>query len=78
VVVDASVTFGELHVIVPEDVAVELDAKVTGGEIITEIGEGSDGMGLRVNADEPGDEGSGTIVLDLRMGFGELRVVRGV
>lgn len=78
VVVDASVTFGELRVVVPEDVTVELDARVTGGEIITEIGEGVEGMGLHVTAAERGDEGAGTIVLDLRMGFGELRVVRGV
>ncbi len=79
VTVQAEVSFGELSVIVPRDVNLEMTARVQGGESNL-LGNRQEGFnfdaGLRtevadVQADTP------TLILDLEVGFGYVEVRRG-
>jgi hypothetical protein len=78
--VAARVTFGELIVLVPEDVQVRGDARVAFGEV-AHFGRADGGVGPRVELDEPaGDQetaGDGEVLeLDLRVAFGQIEVQR--
>lgn len=69
--VDASVVFGRLEVIVPPDLGVEVTAKLDVGEMQLdgEVRNGNFNVERTVSFD-----GSGRIVLDAHVGFGELVV----
>lgn len=71
--VEASNVIGDLVVRVPEDVALDVDARVGVGSVTVGDRE-SDGFGARLDARVPGD--GPTIRLDLSVGIGEIRVQR--
>jgi hypothetical protein len=78
VTVDASVVFGRLEVVVPMDLGVEVDATVDAGEMFLDGARGSESRGG--GGDNVGIErtinytGSGLVILDAHVGFGELDV----
>ena len=75
--VDVSLGIGELVVIVPDDVALEIDAHAGAGEV-TVLGARDDGLGADEEASIPGPvEDAPTLVLDATVGFGEIRVLGG-
>jgi hypothetical protein len=73
VTVEADLGFGELQVVVPSGVVVVADAEVVGGQINL-LGSVVSGFTIdkQVSTSGFGD----VLVLDLRVGFGELTVVR--
>jgi phage shock protein PspC (stress-responsive transcriptional regulator) len=71
--VSAGVTFGSLTVILPDDLAVRVDAALTGGEIDL-LGERVAGMGVEHSVTVPGPRGTPELHLDLRAVFGEIIV----
>jgi predicted membrane protein len=73
--VDANMGIGSLQLIVPADVAVEGDAVASLGEIDA-LGRSIGGSDMNTIFEEPGDEGSATITLDLQTGVGEIVVDR--
>jgi phage shock protein PspC (stress-responsive transcriptional regulator) len=73
VVVTASVAAGELMVLVPEGVALDIRAKATAGEINL-LGTTDTGIDVRQQASAAGPDGAATIVLDLAVGFGTVEV----
>ncbi|HWG93392.1 MAG TPA: hypothetical protein VNU66_04095, partial [Mycobacteriales bacterium] len=79
--VEARVGMGELLVLVPEDLRLELDAGVGLGELVTTGADGTErteqGTGLSRSV-ELGPAGARNVALDVRVGVGELevRVVR--
>jgi phage shock protein PspC (stress-responsive transcriptional regulator) len=73
VVVTASVAAGELLVLVPEGVALDIRAKATAGEINL-LGTTDTGIDVRQQASAAGPDGMATIVLDLAVGFGTVEV----
>jgi hypothetical protein len=70
---DAAVGFGQLHVIVPPDVAVEAIAEVRGGELDV-LGRSRAGWRTELRVSDPGS--AGVLALDLEVGFGRVHVVR--
>jgi hypothetical protein len=76
VAVRADVAVGPLRVWVPEDVEVAVHGQVAGGEI-TVLDDEHEGRGLDERYLVPGTAGRGTIDLDLEVGFGVVRVMRG-
>jgi phage shock protein PspC (stress-responsive transcriptional regulator) len=67
---------GELHVIVPEDVTVVVDASAKAGELHV-LNHTEEGIKPDVSFTDPGSrEGGGTLNLDLDLGVGELTVDR--
>ncbi|HEX7276027.1 MAG TPA: LiaF domain-containing protein, partial [Acidimicrobiales bacterium] len=66
---------GSLIVIVPPGVAVEVDAEVGAGELIV-FGRNWEGVGIDERVVVRGQEGAGRLVLDARVGLGELEVRR--
>jgi phage shock protein PspC (stress-responsive transcriptional regulator) len=75
--VDVRLGFGELLVIVPRNVDVEVDAHVQGGETNL-FGEGSDGWDVDKHVTNDGRKGDGPLKLDAWVTFGELTVRRGL
>jgi Cell wall-active antibiotics response 4TMS YvqF len=70
--VDASVAFGQLHVLVPEGAAVEIDASVGGGEIRLFDQPLLDGTRLEDRASL--GSGEPTFIIDLEAGLGSIVV----
>ena len=75
--VDVRLGIGRLEVIVPDDVAVELDGHVGMGRLEGPDGSETEGVGHDLSIDLDGTPGAGTIVLDLDVGIGEGVVTRG-
>lgn len=74
--VQAKLRFGELVVVVPAEIDVEVSAEVRGGELNL-LGQESRGSRLNQHADYKGtDPEAGVLVLDLYVGFGDLTVRR--
>ncbi len=71
--VNADLGFGEMRVIVPADVSIVADAEVIGGQIDLL---GSIGNGFTVDRSVEIDRAEDVLLLDLRVGFGELSVVQ--
>ena len=72
--VDAGLTFGELIVVVPDDLPVEVDASVAAGQLDV-LGTVRDGTGLDMRVTGGGDQ-AGTLSLTGDVVFGELTVER--
>ncbi len=72
VLLDIEHGFGEVRVIVPEDLTVDVDATVAAGDVSV-FGSSNDGFGseLNISAEDPDLE------LDIDLGFGEITVERG-
>jgi len=75
--VDVSLGIGELVVTVPEDATVVVDAHASVGEVDV-AGSRDDGIGADKELTLSGpDDDSPVLVLDARVGFGHIAVVRG-
>jgi phage shock protein PspC (stress-responsive transcriptional regulator) len=72
VVIVATVGFGELVVLVPADAATTIDARSGFGEVVID-GTSSGGINVVRSADWPG---TGSIIVDLEVGFGSARIER--
>lgn len=72
--IDANVGVGQLTVLVPADVGVDVEADVSAGEV-TVFGRSSDGWDARVLAREGGPTDT-TLRINAHVGFGDLNVVR--
>ncbi|MBW3664770.1 MAG: PspC domain-containing protein [Actinobacteria bacterium] len=70
---DAAVGFGQLHVIVPPDVAVEAISEVRGGELNV-LGRSRAGWRTQLRVSDAGT--SGVLVMNLEVGFGRVHVIR--
>ncbi|MGI8810508.1 MAG: PspC domain-containing protein [Acidimicrobiales bacterium] len=75
VTVVASIAAGELAVVVPPGVALEIDARAGLGELII-LGRQSEGIDIRRELDELGREGAGRLVLRTHAGVGVVEVRR--
>lgn len=74
--VEVSTLLGEAVVLVDADVDVQVDASAFGGSVEV-FDEASDGMGVDVAVETSGfDDASQRVILDVRVGFGEVRVDR--
>ncbi len=71
----ASVAAGRLDIVVPAGVAVEVDAHVGAGDLLL-LGRYSEGIDVRREVVEAGNEGAGRIVLRARAGLGQVEVRR--
>lgn len=71
--VEADLGFGALRVLVPEGVTVEARADAGAGQVDL-FGTTQDGIDADAATTRPGSEGAGTLVLDLRVGMGEIIV----
>jgi hypothetical protein len=76
--VEASVGMGELRVVVPRDAAVEVQARVGAGEIVSPGGPDANesGVGLDESFTLPGGRDGPRLQLELSMGAGSVEVVR--
>lgn len=74
---EVGVTFGVASIEnIPEDVAVSVDGVVTAGELLL-LGSRWDGVGIDEKVSEPGFvEATRRLVIDARVGFGQLEVSR--
>jgi hypothetical protein len=66
---------GSVAVVVPDDVAVVLDAEVGAGALEA-FGSATEGAGLSRSQTEPGAPGAGTLELDVQVGLGNVEVDR--
>ncbi|MGH2759348.1 MAG: PspC domain-containing protein [Actinomycetota bacterium] len=73
--IDASVGFGELIVILPEDVNVTVDARSGAGEVDL-FGRTQGGLGVNDEARDRGQRGAGDLDIQAQVGFGEVTVRR--
>lgn len=73
-VIAASVGIGHLVIEVPDGVALEVAADVSGGDVVV-YGESNSGLGVSVDRSIAGDGRHGTIELDLQVGFGQIEVI---
>lgn len=73
--VDARVGFGEIGVVVPDDVAVVVSGRVGAGEVDL-FGATQGGLGVDTETRRDGEDGAGRFVLDLDVGLGEITVAR--
>jgi len=71
----ASVAAGNLQMVVPDDVAVDVDAHVGAGDV-NAFGRLSEGFDLDRRFTEPGREGAGRVVVRARVGMGQMEVRR--
>jgi hypothetical protein len=71
--VRARVGLGELHVELPDGVAVEVDARAGVGNVRA-LGQEESGIGSRLFVHGDVARGRGTLVLDLRVGIGQVEV----
>jgi lia operon protein LiaF len=72
--VKASVDLGELRVIVPQDVALRVQADARLGEVHV-LGKMTDGHNAKETLSQPGRQ---VLVLDTHVGVGQVRIVRAV
>ena len=70
------VGIGDLVVRVPDDVTVRVDARAGAGQV-TLFGKTSDGRSVHEQTTEVGSAPARVIVLDARVGLGQLEVQRG-
>jgi phage shock protein PspC (stress-responsive transcriptional regulator) len=77
--VEASVGLGELHVVVPRDATVEVNASARAGEVVSPGGADANesGIGLDESFTLDGDPGGPRLELDLSAGVGSVEVTRG-
>ncbi|HJV09056.1 MAG TPA: LiaF domain-containing protein, partial [Acidimicrobiales bacterium] len=75
VTIVASVAVGHLDVVVPDDVAVEVDAHVGAGELEL-LGRHSEGLDVDRTVAEAGRDGAGRLVLRAKAGLGLVEVRR--
>ena len=74
VMIEASTVLGEVEVLVPDDVPVRIEASVAAGAI-TLFGATTDGVDVdRTYVSDDWDEATDRLDLELRVGFGEVRV----
>jgi hypothetical protein len=73
--VEVDVNFGELLVVVPDDVPVVSNAHVQGGEI-NNFGSNTEGWDVANSRTERGDKDIGTLTLDANVVFGQLQIRR--
>jgi phage shock protein PspC (stress-responsive transcriptional regulator) len=75
--VDVSLGIGALEVRVPDDVALEVDARAGAGEVLV-LGSADDGIGADREVSVPGAKpDSPRLVLDADVGFGQIEILRG-
>lgn len=74
-VVEPSVGFGEIIVIVPDNVGVVADAQVGAGQVDL-FRRTSEGLGVNQHVRSRGQSGGGLLDVDARVGFGEVTVRR--
>ena len=74
---EASVTFGRVYIKgIPDDVAVSVDARIAAGELAV-FGSRWDGISIDQLRSEPGFDGaSRRLVIEARVGFGQVEVNR--
>ncbi len=76
--VAASIGAGSLQVRLPADVEAEVASRIAAGDLIVPVeGREREGLGIDEELTLDGAEGSGTLVLDLEVGVGEIEVTRG-
>jgi len=75
VTIVASVAAGNLQLIVPRDVAVDVDAHVGAGDIQA-FGRLSEGFDIDRSFSQPGREGAGRLVVRAQVGLGQMEVRR--
>ncbi len=79
--VDAEVGYGQIHVIVPADAEVRLVTDVNAGHVVVNDNETAAGVGRRDSVTIPALISSTgthrTIVIDARIGGGEIRIDQG-
>jgi phage shock protein PspC (stress-responsive transcriptional regulator) len=73
--VDVNLGFGQLLVVVPDDIPVEVSAHVQGGEMNL-FNRRRSGWDIEESVIDGGDSDLGTLELDIEMNFGELEVRR--
>jgi hypothetical protein len=73
--IDASVGFGELIVIVPTDVTVDVEARTGAGEVDL-FGRNQGGLGVNNEARDLGESRAGELDINAQVGFGEVTVRR--
>ncbi|HEY6377831.1 MAG TPA: PspC domain-containing protein [Candidatus Dormibacteraeota bacterium] len=71
----ASVTLGQLTVVVPSTAAVDVHGRAGAGELDL-LGHIDNGARIEANAATPGSPGGGRLHLDVRVGLGQVRVVQ--
>jgi phage shock protein PspC (stress-responsive transcriptional regulator) len=71
----ASVTLGQLTVVVPATAAVDVHGRAGAGELDL-LGHIDDGAQIEANAAAPGSPGGGRLHLDVSVGLGQVRVVQ--
>jgi phage shock protein PspC (stress-responsive transcriptional regulator) len=74
--IDANVGIGELRVIVPDDVAVDVDATASAGEV-TVFGRSDDGFDAGISVVNVPSDATKTLKIDAHIGFGNLVIERG-
>ncbi len=75
--IEVGVTFGVANIRdIPADVAVSVDAAVTAGELLL-LGSRWDGVGIDEKLSDPGfDDATRRLVIEVRVGFGQIEVSR--
>jgi phage shock protein PspC (stress-responsive transcriptional regulator) len=74
--VKATLGLGRLRVTVPPGVTVRADGHASSGEVSL-LGRSTDGTSVDVHTSQPGADPTRVLVLDARVGFGQVEVVRG-
>jgi phage shock protein PspC (stress-responsive transcriptional regulator) len=74
--VKATLGIGDLTVQVPENVAVDVDGRASGGQVVL-FGHIDDGTSVHAQAHDSGTSSGRVLVLDARVGFGRVTVERG-
>ncbi|HVL04507.1 MAG TPA: PspC domain-containing protein [Acidimicrobiales bacterium] len=75
VTVVASVAAGHLDIVVPRDVAIELDAHIGAGNLML-LGRETDGLDVGRRLTDRGQDGAGTLILRAKAGVGLVEVRR--
>jgi hypothetical protein len=74
--VKATLGIGNLHVLVPRGVAVEVDGRAGAGNVVI-FGQDDDGTSVHTHVRVPGTDRSRVLVLDAHVGLGRVTVERG-
>jgi hypothetical protein len=69
------VNFGQLLVVVPENVPVQSHAEAQGGDI-NNFGRTAEGWAIDSDVSEEGEDDIGLLTIDAEVGFGEIEVRR--
>jgi hypothetical protein len=75
VTIVASVAAGHLDIVIPPDVALELDAHIGAGNLML-LGRETDGVDIGRELTDPGREGAGRLILRAKAGVGLVEVRR--